>query len=920
LGVRLASPEAEARKTIDRLLEAAGWIIQDYEAFNRNAALGVAVREFPLPSGAADYLLFVDGKAAGAIEAKPEGMTLSGVAEQSEKYLVRLPPHLKAHRDPLPFGYESTGAETNFRDLRDPRPRSRRVFAFHRPETLADWLAQPDTLRQRLQGLPKLDAKGLRGCQVGAIEGLERSLAADRPRALIQMATGAGKTFTTCSFVYRLAKYAGAKRILFLVDRGNLGRQTLREFQAYQTPDDGRLFTSLYDVQRLSANTIDKNAKVVITTVQRLYSMLKGDAELDPSAEEQSEFETADWNAPPKPVTYNPALPIESFDFVVIDECHRSIYGLWRQVLEYFDAHLIGLTATPSRQTLGFFAQNLVMEYPYERSVADGVNVDYDIYRIRTRVSEQGSMVEAGYQIGRRERRTRRTTWNLLDQDLTYAARELDRSVTAPDVIRKILTQYRESLKTELFPDRTWVPKTLIFAKSDDHAEEIVTIAREVFDEGNDFCKKITYRTTGDDPETLIKKFRTDPMPRIAVTVDMIATGTDVKAIEVLIFMRDVRSDIYFEQMKGRGARTISKADLLSVTPDASLGKDRFVLIDVVGVTETAKTDNRPLERKRNVGFDKLLDQIAQGRRDDDALSSLAGRLAALDRHIGEPERRRIAEAAGGLDLHDLANGLLNAIEPESIEAAAVARFGPQPTEPQFDEAAERLKDQACAPLDNPALRNLLKQIHAEAYVIIDEVTTDEVTYAGYDIDRARDITQRFSDFIAANRDSLTALQIIFSQPYARRRLTYDAVIGLRDALLAAPWHLDTAHVWQAYKRLEAGRLRGDRPDRVLADLVSLIRFAGGLDEALEPFAGPVNRKFELWRGRRIKAGTSFTPEQDDWLRLMRDHIAMNVEITAEDLQDIPGFFDRGGLVKARAVFGPDLPGLLDELNDVLVA
>ncbi|MBK3776183.1 DEAD/DEAH box helicase [Azospirillum brasilense] len=913
-------PEAEARKSIDRLLEAAGWVLQDYQAFNRSAALGVAVREFPLPSGAADYLLFIGGKAAGAIEAKPEGFTLSGVAEQTEKYIVPLPPHLKAYRNPLPFAYESTGVETFFRDLRDPKPRSRRVFAFHKPETLEAWLKDEKSLRGRLRSMPPLAAIGLRDCQEGAVIGLERSLAADHPRSLIQMATGAGKTFTACTFAYRMVKFAEAKRILFLVDRGNLGRQTLREFQGYRPPDDGRTFTSLYNVQRLTSNTIDKNAKVVITTIQRLYSMLQGEPNLDSDAEEVSEFETAPWNAPPKPVTYNSALPIEHFDIIVTDECHRSIYGVWRQVLEYFDAFIVGLTATPSPQTLGFFANNLVMEYPYERSVADGVNVGYEIYRIKTRVSSRGSEIKAGFDVGRRDRRTRRTVWESLDADLTYSAKDLDRSVTTPDVIRTILQAYREKLKTELFPDRTWVPKTLIFAKDDNHAEEIVQICREVFEEGNDFCKKITYRTTGEDPEELIKRFRTEPMPRIAVTVDMIATGTDVKAIEVVMFMRDVRSDIYFEQMKGRGARTISKADLLAVTPDACHGKDRFLLIDAVGVTESAKSNNRPLERQRLVGFDTLLDHVAQGRRDDDALSSLAARLAALDRRIGDDDRRRIADASGGLTLHDLANGLLDAIEPDKIDAEARDRFGPAPTPQQVETVTEELKDKACAPFDDPNLRNTLKEIRAAAYITIDEVTQDEVTYAGYDVERAKEMTERFRQFIEANRDKLTALQIIFGQPYAKRRLTYDAVVELRDALTRPPWHLDTAQVWEAYKRLEAGKLRGDRPERVLADLVTLIRFASGLDAVLEPFAVGVEQRFNLWMGRQVKAGRSFTADQEQWLRLIRDHIAVNAEITDADLQDMPAFADRGGLLRGRALFGAGLPGLLDELNDALVA
>ena len=393
--------------------------MQHRDELNRKAGRGVAVREFPLPAAEADYLLFVDGRAAGVIEAKKA--TLSGFAEQSEKYLAQLPEHLDSWADPLPFGYESTGIETLFRDLRDPKPRSRPVLGFHQPETIAEWLAQPATLRRRLQQMPPLITQGLRGCQIEAIANLERSLAADHPRSLIQMATGSGKTFTACNFSYRLIKHAGARRILFLVDRNNLGDQTLREFQAFTTPDDGRNFTALYNVQHLQSNRIDPVAKVCITTIQRLYSMLRGEEDYDPAAEEVSTFETAlGAGERERPVAYNPKIPIETFDVVVTDECHRSIYKVWRQVLEYFDSHIIGLTATPSRLTLGFFGNNLVMTYPYERSVADGVNVGYEIYRIKTKVSEEGSRVEAGYALGYRDRRTRMKRWEELDRDFEY--------------------------------------------------------------------------------------------------------------------------------------------------------------------------------------------------------------------------------------------------------------------------------------------------------------------------------------------------------------------------------------------------------------------------------------------------------------------------------------------------------------------
>jgi type I restriction enzyme, R subunit len=740
----MSTPEARARSLIDRQLQAAGWLLQNREEFNRRVGRGVAVREFPLPAGEADYLLFIDGRAAGVIEAKKAGTTLSGFAEQSEKYLAQLPEHLDAWADPLPFGYESTGIETLFRDLRDPKPRSRPVFAFHKPETLAEWLAQPATLRRRLQQMPPLITQGLRGCQIEAIENLERSLAADHPRSLIQMATGSGKTFTACNFSYRLIKHAGARRILFLVDRNNLGDQTLREFQAFTTPDDGRNFTSLYNVQHLQSNRIDPVAKVCITTIQRLYSMLRGEEDYDPAAEEVSTFETAlGAGERERPVAYNPNIPIEMFDFVVTDECHRSIYKVWRQVLEYFDAHIIGLTATPSKLTLGFFGNNLVMTYPYERSVADGVNVGYEIYRIKTKVSEEGSRVEAGYALGYRDRRTRMKRWEELDQEFEYKAQQLDRSVTTPDQIRTILKAYRDKLTSELFPGRDWVPKTLIFAKDDNHAEEITHIAREVFEQGNEFCKKITYQAA-ESPKELIKRFRTDPMPRIGVTVDMVATGTDVRPIEALIFMRDVKSEIYFEQMKGRGARIIQPSDLKQVTPDAA-AKTRFVLIDAVGVTETNKSDNQPLERKPGVAFGKLIEQVAMGRRDDDSLSSLAGRLAGLERELegrgqaGAEDLRRIENAAGGQRLKDLANTLLDAIDPDKIEAEAIERFGPVPSDQQYAEVEKALKEKACDPFDSALLRRTLIDIKQKSEIAIDEITTDVVTYAGYDVERARD-------------------------------------------------------------------------------------------------------------------------------------------------------------------------------------
>ena len=399
--------------------------------------------------------------------------------------------------------------------------------------------------------MPPLIEEGLWAAQIRAIKNLEKSLAENRPRSLIQMATGSGKTFTAINFIYRLIKFAGSRRVLFLVDRGNLGKQTLKEIQQYVSPYNNFKFHEEYIVQRLTSNNLDTTARVCISTIQRLYSMLKG-RELSEEDEEISVAGLERVFKEPEPIEYNPAIPIETFDFIITDECHRSIYNLWRQVLEYFDAFIIGLTATPNKQTFGFFNQNLVMEYGHEQAVADGVNVNYDVYRIETEITESGSKVEAGYYVDKRDRETRAVRWERLDEDLAYGSNQLDKEIVAMDQIRTVVRAFRDKLFTEIYPGRTEVPKTLIFAKDDSHAEDIVKIVREEFAKGNEFAQKITYKTTGKKTEDLIAEFRNSYFPRIAVTVDMIATGTDIKPLEVVLFMRSVKSRTFFEQMKGQ--------------------------------------------------------------------------------------------------------------------------------------------------------------------------------------------------------------------------------------------------------------------------------------------------------------------------------------------------------------------------------
>ena len=888
---------------------------------NLGASYGVAVREFQMASGPADYLLFIDRKAAGAIEAKPEGTTLGGVAEQTERYLTDIPANLPCYQNPLPFGYESTGVETFFRDLRDPDSRSRRVFAFHKPETLARWIAQEFTLRHHLKELPSLGTVGLRDCQIEAIENLERSFADNRPRALIQMATGSGKTYTAVSFAYRLVKFARANRILFLVDRSNLGRQTLKEFQQYTAPDDGRKFTELYNVQHLATNKIDPVSKVCITTIQRLYSMLKGEPDVDEQIEERSLYDLGLPNQ--AEVEYNSDIPISTFDFIITDECHRSIYNRWRPVLEYFDAFIIGLTATPSKQTLGFFNRNLVTEYSHERAVTDGVNVGYEVYRIKTEITERGGGVEAGYYVDKRDKRTRETRWEQLDEDMEYGANQLDRAVVAPDQIRTVIRTFRDNLSTQIFPNRTEVPKTLIFAKDDSHAEDIMHIVRDEFGRGNDFCKKITYQTTGERPEDLLASFRNSYNPRIAVTVDMVATGTDIKPLECIIFMRNIRSAVYFEQMKGRGTRTISSTDLRAVTPDTA-HKTRFVIVDAVGVCENDKTDSRPYERKRSVPLEKLLDSVALGARDSDTLTTLASRLARLDRQIEDDARGQIAEVSGGVSLRGMIQNLFDASnsyeQPEDGQPLLLTAPTEEGLTPELiRERLDQLVTEACKPFDNPELRNTLVELRRQHEQTIDIVSQDSVISSEFDEaarERAQQVVKGFKQFIEDNRDELTAIQLIYSRPYGQRHLTHQQVKELADAIERPPYQLTQEKLWQAYHQLEQSRVRGAGAQKLLTDIISLVRFAIEETETLEPYREDVNRRFEQWL---TDQGRGYSEEQMAWLQMIKDQIASSLTIEMDDFEEIP-FKAKGGLIRVHQLFGEELTGILAELNERLAA
>ena len=924
------TPEAKARQQIDARLEAAGWILQDKKDLNLGAGVGVVVREYPTDTGPADYVLFVDRVAVGVIEAKRDeaGENLTVAETQSERYAAsRL--KWRVDGEPLRFLFEATGQITRFTDDLDPFPRSREIFHFYKPETLAEWLPQLSTMRGSLaEAMPPLPTEGLRSCQINAITGLEKSLATNQPRALIHMATGAGKTFTAISAVYRLLKYGGAKRILFLVDTRNLGKQAHQEFMAFTPPDDARKFTELYNVQRLASSRIDPHAQVCISTIQRMYSILSGEP-IDESAEDISLNELQQRASQQKLVRYNPAVPVESFDLIIIDECHRSIYNLWKQVLDYFDAFLVGLTATPDKRTFGFFNENIVAEYTYEQSVADGVNVGYDVYEIVTEITEKGEQLKAKEWVDHRDRQTRKKRWAQTDEDTVYSGKDLDRSVVNPSQIRNVIRAMKSAVETSIFPARQETPKTLIFAKTDSHADDIINMVREVYGQGNAFCRKVTYSEK--DADGVLSDFRNEYNPRIAVTVDMIATGTDVKPLEVLLFMRDVRSKSYYEQMKGRGVRSLDEDSLKRVSNSASGAKSGFVLIDAVGVEKSLKTESRPLERKPGLSMKSLLEGIAVGSRDEETVLSLANRLLRLSKQLDSKAQARIAEVSGGRTVGELGKSLIEALNPDAVVAATIAAAKEKGITrdedsllPEELQAARRERlASACAPFDNPRLREEIEAARREREQLIDHINIDQVTFSGYSQQaesEANKLIQTFADFLKTHKDEITALSFFYQQPYQRRQLTFEMIEELHERLSRPPLMLTTERLWSAYARVQQSQVQGADRKRQLTDLVSLVRFALGLDKELKPFADQVDKRFQEWIFRHnAQRGTSFSAEQTEWLRLIKEHIASSCSISRDDF-DYAALAGKGGLQKAWGLFGEELDGLMAEMNEELVA
>ncbi|MFD5483558.1 DEAD/DEAH box helicase family protein [Streptomyces hawaiiensis] len=985
----------------EQALREAGWrVCAPHERDLKPDATAVRIPH-PQLAGVSIYLLHVDRDLCSLVVAGSEATDPHELLAEADRLAAPLAvQHQRRtwHERPLPFRYGTNGHVWRFLNALDAEhldgspaadapqggARSRYVFAPARPATVARWKRQavqrPDapSLRARLRRLPgvHLDPRRqLYDAQRRAIEGLESSLAADHQRALIQMATGAGKTYTVVQASHRLLRNAGAHRVLFLVDRFNLGDQAYREYRDFQPADSKKPLHEEYPLKHLSGarSGLADSDKIVITTIQRLWCMLSGRTPPEPGSEEEQNFEgegTAGLGKALPKIRYSPTLPPDSFDFIVIDECHRSIYGAWRPVLEYFDAHIVGLTATPIGPTFAFFENNLVSQYTYEEAVADEVNVDYDVFRISTRITRDGSRIPAVTEtqspdgtvqkintvVAQVDRTTREQHWHQQEEDDEYTAAELNDRVESTSQIRTIVETFRDRLFTEIFPadadpdtgeilnQRSVVPKTLIFAATNRHADTIVAEVRRAWNSGDRFCLKINSETP--NPAKAIRDFRNEREIRIAVTVDMIATGTDIPALECLVFMRDVRTWSYFEQMKGRGARIIRPEDLRRVTEDA-VCKDRFVIVDTVGVTEHPMIDARPLvqdDQRELPSLERLLHACAEGASLSVAdVSTLAGRLSRLGQRLDEQQLARIEGCTGGRKLTELVTELVHATDPDRLAKVQVRSGGEvEDGAGETGDDASRATDQAASIaatkadvvavlaqalrpfVEREALREALLDAARSRLIKIDHISQDgDVIAEGVtDVMRAERTVKDWRRFMKDRQDKFAALSIAFEQrrPLGEVQAQIDELLGL----VSPPQQQWTGQrLWKAYVDLGIARTKRRR-NAGLPELLSVLRCELKLDGGeFRPYRDTVGLRFRKWLARQETAGVTFTEEQSRWLERVANVVATSATVSVDALDRHAVCRAEGGWSRFRTVFagGTRTPGeLIDELDQELGA
>ncbi len=871
-------PEEKARLKIDKKLEAAGWRVVSREDFVPNEPL--AVKEGLMEGNKeADYLLFLMGKAIGVLEAKREEIDVNTpeVIEQAENYTRILPPWCQSWQKPLPFVWLSNGRDYYFRDTRSDDVEYQRVDKILTPKEVVKMLH----IEEPFAALPMLQKRGLRDCQFEGITELEKSLKEGKRRALMVLATGAGKTYLAITAAYRLLNYANFHRVLFLVDRNNLGRQAEREFAGYKLTESGDPFNTIFGVERLKSATIPKDANVVISTIQRLFSLLKGETISDTDEDVETNI---DDNEEPEAVTLTGKLnlPRDYFDLIIIDECHRSIYSSWKAVLDYFDSSVkIGLTATPAPQTTAFFEQNRVVNYTLEKSIADHVNVGCRTYRIKTEQTEHGGAILQGQNVSQETVYTGEVEQISVRETEEYTKEELNRSIINPAQIKLILQTYKDAVYTEMFtdpqrePNFDYLPKTLIFALNEKHANNIVKIAEEVFgrEHGDGFVQKITYRSGNTDQ--LIKDFCNEKSFRIAVTVTLVATGIDIKPLEVVMFMRYVKSALLYVQMKGRGVRTIGDDVLRNVTPNA-FSKDLFYLVDAVGVTEGEHTIPQPggPTPPPYPTLEELLERIAHGDVNDDYLNILASRISRIDAKAKEDEKLKF-ETLAGVTMHALASRIFYALNPEM---SALPPFN------DINEPNTERKALVVELTNSPAARKYLCELNA-GYVKTLIPGEDNLISKGFTLEEAQQAVDAFEEYVKTHRDEIEALQLIYSGKAVNRAMLEQ----LSKTLQNANAQFEPHRLWNSYALVQPEKVKHfkneEREQRnLLTNLIQLVRYAYRQIEKLDTLYITANQYFNLWCGQVQR---ELTDDQKQIFAHIKDYIVANGSCTIEEYRAI---------------------------------
>ena len=874
--MRTMTPEEKARVLIDQLFADAGWQVVSREEYSADIS-AAAIEEGILQGGKeADYLLFINGMAIGVLEAKKETTDVSSdkVTSQAENYTRLLLPFYKTWSKPLPLVYTSNGHVVLFRDHRDPDGGFIPMKRIHTPKEICQILGIEDAFA----GLPTLKKKGLRDCQFEAITALEKSFKAGQNRAYMVLATGAGKTYTACMASYRFLSYTPMRRVLFLVDRNNLGKQAEDEFGKFRLTENGDAFNTIFSVERLKTKTIPQGTNVVISTIQRLFSLLKGEDIVETDDDEH--YDGDDTPGPVIALPENPTLPRDFFDLIIVDECHRSIYGSWRSVLDYFSsARMIGLTATPAPETKAFFNYNRVINYNLDRSIADGVNVDYRVYRIKTRATTDGGAIRDGEEVKQITRYTGTVKDVRNSGEKTYTGNELNRSIVNPSQIKLVLETYRDAVYTEMFndpqrePNFDYLPKTLIFALNDAHASNIVQIAKEVFgrpESDNQFVQKITY-SAGNSNE-LIRHFRNDKEFRIAVTVTLVATGTDVKPIEVVMFMRDVESEALYTQMKGRGVRSIGDEQLRIVTPNA-YSKDLFYLVDAVGVTEHEMHETRPSTDSKPaiISLKELLERLTHGYVDDEYLRMIAGRLSRIYAKSNDGQRQEF-ERLAGIGMKDLASHIYDALGGGQLPPFADVN------EPNHERRG------LVAPLAiHPDARKHLLILNA-GFVNILQPGEDELISKGFSIEEATTTTAAFEKYVAEHKDEIEALRIIFNN--RGEPITYPMLKELDRQLRLFNAKFNPALLWNTYavvRPADVVKFTTKDEKEALTNIIQLVRFAFKHIPKLVSLKGDAAKYFNLWCGQGWRG---MTEKQNELLGQIVNYIVSNGACTVEDIKE----------------------------------